>query len=462
MKRKILVTMLLVFLTMGVTACGRSTETPTYTPMPTETPTPTPIYTPMPTKTPTPTPTYTPTPTATYTPIPTQAATSTPMPTYKFEPSDRTSPLVVIFVIDEFIPVFENENDKIRIDDPNNRVCAMHFNEQGVYAGEGAGVYAGEGAGTCSRSPLLHGDTVYQELEAQIQERYSNSIGMNVPAHIWAQFEFGGLEGIPYMHFWKIGGYNILLVAVDTQGFRTDVISKRITDIHEALNNTLLEKVNLQGVVLNMSFALVPCKVLNGLTEKEYYALINNPDVQIFKDAIENISPDDPFSENGLKSLTLNLREIVTPDIPVIYIGAAGNHSSNVHPIDLPFAPAIWPSVVSVSAWACDPRNPNSCVEELATYSNYGEIMMHGDHSRLTCDAIENNPPMTGTSYAAPKLSLIAALCLLKPNSNCLCIYDGKTQEWNKNYGTGSSKIPNLLLEDFSQEYNCPLPTLTP
>lgn len=83
----------------------------------------------------------------------------------------------------------------------------------------------------------------------------------------------------------------------------------------------------------------------------------------------------------------------------VISIGAAGNSQQT-----FPYAPALWDSVVSVSGSDCE------CADEPAFYSNHGEIMLDGRHP------VEGG--VVGTSYAAPRLSVEAAMYLLRGWAN--------------------------------------------
>ena len=105
--------------------------------------------------------------------------------------------------------------------------------------------------------------------------------------------------------------------------------------------------------------------------------------------------------EDTMLSAFLYALAILADPIPqqIISIGAAGNSSQT-----FPYAPALWDGVVSVSAADCD------CGDEPAYYSNHGEVMLDGRHP--TADGI------VGTSYAAPRLSVLAARYLLDGGIN--------------------------------------------
>jgi hypothetical protein len=77
--------------------------------------------------------------------------------------------------------------------------------------------------------------------------------------------------------------------------------------------------------------------------------------------------------------------------------------------LDFPFAPAIWNSVVSVSATEADPAFAGPAVpgSDLRTrYSNGGEVMLDGQYTYGTTS-------VHGTSFAAPRLAYLEALYLL-------------------------------------------------
>ena len=86
------------------------------------------------------------------------------------------------------------------------------------------------------------------------------------------------------------------------------------------------------------------------------------------------------------------VKEVSKGERPTISIAAAGNSGFN-----FPFAPAIWDSVLSVSA--------GDAGQKPAAYSNWGEVVASGVHPMATA--------VVGTSFAAPRMSLAAAFYLL-------------------------------------------------
>lgn len=110
-------------------------------------------------------------------------------------------------------------------------------------------------------------------------------------------------------------------------------------------------------------------------------------------------------------------------DIPVIPIGAAGNAGWQ-----FPMMPALWDSVVSTSAEEGLPDELASCnMNNNAFCSNFAEVKLSGTHPYedallvgntsdcvpgFDCKLYEDQ--VKGTSYAAPRLSVLAALYLVR------------------------------------------------
>jgi hypothetical protein len=86
-----------------------------------------------------------------------------------------------------------------------------------------------------------------------------------------------------------------------------------------------------------------------------------------------------------------------------IAVAASGNSTFTLA-IDYPFEPALWPSVLSVSA--------NDAVEY---HAHPGEVAFKGTHP-FAVDHL--GKAMVGTSFAAPRMSLWAAIYLLNGGSS--------------------------------------------
>jgi hypothetical protein len=109
-----------------------------------------------------------------------------------------------------------------------------------------------------------------------------------------------------------------------------------------------------------------------------------------------------------------------TKGVRVIPVGAAGNgvaskgKNGKAHQSQLtfPFAPGLWNSVTSVSAFSAGPDTDSLTFTDnsaIASYSNYGEVMMDGS----THYQFSDGRPLRGTSFATPRLSVEEALYLL-------------------------------------------------
>jgi hypothetical protein len=118
---------------------------------------------------------------------------------------------------------------------------------------------------------------------------------------------------------------------------------------------------------------------------------------QVSQDPAQNLLEDLPPGPEGTRPI-------------IIPVGAAGNGAwyrpplMYSHPlvrkvVDFPFAPALWPMVVSVSA------NKDGVAGTLAAYSNWGEVREDGTGPAIA-------PGSHGTSFAAPRVSAEEAMYL--------------------------------------------------
>jgi maltose/maltodextrin transport system substrate-binding protein/arabinogalactan oligomer/maltooligosaccharide transport system substrate-binding protein len=268
-----------------------------------------------------------------------------------------------------------------------------------------------------------HGELVFAELQELIIGQLGGVATNNQPT--------GGVDGIERIEEWETTDEGtIFLVAVDTDAFTTDLVAERIEGAIGYIENGLSLT---DRFVLNMSFAIVPCDPTLGLDIEpgdqedlidQYVHILSHQDLQEFRKQLEQVAglrfeeadklrivelypPDidlnlstDPLETLANDPLSILLSAIRTD---VISVGAAGNFGE--YQYDFPFAPAIWDFVVSVSAAEDDAAARHG---ELASYSNAGEVLMSGQHPT------ENE---VGTSFAAPRFSLEAALYLLRGGS---------------------------------------------
>ena len=122
-----------------------------------------------------------------------------------------------------------------------------------------------------------------------------------------------------------------------------------------------------------------------------------------------------------------------TFSVKPISIGAAGNSPNT----GFPFMPALWDEVISVSA---------SAGNQLAPYSNLGEVMMDGEHLAAR-----------GTSFAAPKLSVYAAIYLAQEDASNPCSDPPAGKDISPPLGYDA--FENMLLKDAAAKYCSSFPT---
>jgi hypothetical protein len=305
---------------------------------------------------------------------------------------------------------------------------------------------------------MPHGEMVYQVLHDEICGQFDDPTD-DLSGRLSGR---SGLAGVEHAELWDLGGGDeILLVGLDTLGFTTDIVTQRITETIDFFDQRRWGLQPARRFVLNMSFAVIPCKWLDpnnytvddllimyqdvisddiqyGYLEDELRTIAGEPDEQTQRDALLDDTfggvrlslayPAGDISDEG-DPLGILLRKFEeeaqggTPDKRVISIAAAGNSRYK-----FPFAPALWDSVVSVSALDEDYLNRGGVA--IADYSNYGEVAMEGDYMGFE-----------GTSYAAPRLSFQAARYLL----------DGGTVVC-----TGTLQVPTVPPMAYAEQFATP------
>ena len=148
--------------------------------------------------------------------------------------------------------------------------------------------------------------------------------------------------------------------------------------------------------VISMSFAIVPCEVLN---------LIQNSDTG----AVNKFGSIYSENNNAAYTAYMNARRLdpiivlfredlnrLAENDHIILVAASGNWN-----LKFPFAPALWDGVLAVSA---KPDN------NIGFEPNSGDVMVDGSHPISTS--------LVGTSFAVPRVGVLAAKYLLKTGTS--------------------------------------------
>ena len=365
--------------------------------------------------------------------------------TANLPPSD----VVAILVIDDFdAPASEKTFD-------------AHPEEDCVVTSMGAQVAGGHGA-IEGDAPMntSHGHLVFTEIQ---QELKNAGLARVAQGDTWwhSRGDYGaGQSWSREVDIWRAGTDgepDILLVGVDTDQYLARDISSHI----ETLTNMMTMPAapaptptsspeRVVRFVLNMSFQVVPCEFLKGSVEvgREALRLAHYLEITSQVSGLNELQADlngfvgateaelkeklGPFGQkitdyiskpdnDVASSLTNSARAKKDPLLQflgranaegnkrVIPVAAAGNGLGSTHErLPFPFAPAIWDSIVSVSAES--PLSPGTS-KLTADYSNDGEITQSGELKYL--DPATGPWTLIGTSFAAPRLAVKEAFYLL-------------------------------------------------
>lgn len=380
---------------------------------------------------------------------------------------------VVILVVDDFVLHSEPVSN---YDSNEGGNCIVQPDGQ-VYGSTGTNL-GDEIPRDASGNPISHGDSVYNDIlfqDAGITESpLDDSLGTN-PSWLKRFSVLGTERG------------QLIVVGVDTEGYTTQAVADNISSAMTFLGSGYSiqlddgTKRHMDGVsrfVINMSFAIIPCKGIMSLAD--YNMLLETEDeLKDLRDELIDlgISEENEFETilmryeyqqlgDGIKLEGDPLYDLAVdasknPD--VVFVASAGNKGRY---FPYPFAPAIWDFVISVSSNGVSSEDaPTLDVTNchrvgIAEYSNCGEIKMDGE-SRLLVAGVGTPPPAlnTGTSYAAPKLSYRIALALLN-NEFGMCA-SGSTALSMLGYANESGVWKNKLYNDIVT-MNCPTPMPSP
>jgi len=331
---------------------------------------------------------------------------------------------VAILVVDDFGATDMAELDLDAFEEDAS--CAISLEGQ---------AFAVRGATADPLAGQAHGDVVLGQLEEMI-----------------AEFE---------------AGEAITLVPVDVQGVTTGVAAQRIEDA--------LAEVEADMVVLNMSFAVIPCEYVQAFIDfggqllaardagnlNRYRSLFQRA-VLFYDGTVYPVMAQRP--QQARPSEPLDPLQAFLAGAAVVPVASAGNFG-----LDFPFWPGAWAGVVSVSAsegqgfypaqsWDDKTEAPLLTIAgdrpgQPLRISNYGEVMMPGEYASAAATD-EAEAVIAGTSFAAPRLSLAVALYLAE-------VGDGYCRDEDGFFALASGEWENLTLPEAAEAY-CPdmLPSL--
>ena len=202
-------------------------------------------------------------------------------------------------------------------------------------------------------------------------------------------------------------GKRIIVKLADVRDLDTDAIYPAL----QGAFSDLSANYGVENVVVNMSFSLVPCQILENARAEGFDTLEQY--LNVLADAL-GTEPD---------ALMLELSNLVDPTKDTllgklnnllgtgVLVAAAGNYQGSY-----PMFPAASPEVVSVSSFDL----PSFKFSRI--FSNAGEVAAPGYLFRVY-DPVTglriNNLAYAGTSFSAPAVSLFSAFDLAQANPRC-------------------------------------------
>lgn len=237
-------------------------------------------------------------------------------------------------------------------------------------------------------SDISHGMLVEHHVQQAVQETV-------------AYTELSDIETKIRIETLDIGGY-----AAITRKAQADVIAARLQDKIDVLIGQ-----GISHIVVNMSFSIIPCESIEALTDVllpdgsfptpsyEEYVLDVQRDLSAVHMTLENATASvtiNPLLK--LFRLIINDNVVAYPGLDnIVFVAAAGNLGNE---LGVALYPGAWPEVIGVAAldeyW------------DIAPYSSLGEVALPGGWYRYA----QTDYYYSGTSFAAPTLSVYAALWL--------------------------------------------------
>jgi hypothetical protein len=232
-------------------------------------------------------------------------------------------------------------------------------------------------------------------------------------------------------------GPEIDLEVLNAHGFAFPQIA---SDLDAMITDIRTENPNMR-IVVNMSFAIVPCEKVTDIVTytrllREFIVDENGSDAWVFEQTLDTLFQEGSFRGRlaGPGTFQTELCPEGKPytacvDYPpegepdpnrkLYFVAASGNGIKDENFVSLgvgyPFYPAAWPEVIAVSA-SDDADHFAVTSPPRASYSNAGRIMMGGTWpptaSIWPWTGILDDYPLMGTSFAAPRYSFVVALYL--------------------------------------------------
>jgi hypothetical protein len=247
------------------------------------------------------------------------------------------------------------------------------------------------------------------------------------------------IDDDPYFKFHDRRGHYLMIQAVDVAGLDTDDVAGRIRDAIAFIGGN--GGIGIKDIVVNMSFAVVPCAVVGDVAA----AVGSTSDIANFEAYVAALAV-----ANGIGSQYLDeLGELVSTPVSVeneplfayltcplpagsgdtascdgrstgkyaktsvnsmVHVAAAGNFGN-----DYALYPAAWSTVVSVGSLDV---TGSTYGPERSSFSNAATVLAPGNAFTL---ASKNGRTVAyaGTSFAAPVVSLFAAVDQMLKTTQC-------------------------------------------
>lgn len=258
---------------------------------------------------------------------------------------------------------------------------------------------------------LSHGALVMNHILALI----------NATGELHADFSSLKRSGVVEFKSLDTDGVRLVVLGVDTEGGETGRIAPELMVALERVFDTK----DIRKAVVNMSFAIVPCSILEDFEAvKDEYQ-----DFSAYAEALKDANKGLQGGYNSSEFLNIIQSILSTPfdgdplvnaieeqaawAADVLYVASAGNYS-------LPYSMFLGalPRVVSVSSFDID------APASLSVFSNYGEVVHSGAWFNLV-DATgllgvgSSQVAYAGTSFSAPDVSTFSAFDYLKTRERC-------------------------------------------